>query len=187
MHRLNSRRILTALLTLVLSAGSVPLQAQEAFPPGPRPSDWETPDAIVTALYDVISIEAGDKIDWARDDALYLDGARQVAMSTRPDGQVVVNNMSVADFQEQSGAWIEENGFVEYEIGRHSDRFGNMMQVFSAYEGKQGADGPVITRGINSITLVHDGNRWWVAAIVWDRETPDNPVPAEFLFETESD
>ncbi|MEE9207558.1 MAG: hypothetical protein V3U67_04155 [Gemmatimonadota bacterium] len=187
MGSVRSLTIPSVSVAMVLTAGPQLLQAQETFPPGPRPSDWETPDAIITALYDVISIEAGDKIDWARDDALYIDGVRQVAMSTRPDGQVVINNMSVADFQVQSGAWIEENGFVEYEIGRHSDRYGNVMQVFSAYEGKQGADGPVITRGINSITLVHDGDRWWVAAIVWDRETPDNPVPDEYLFEVESD
>ena len=36
-------------------------------------------------------------------------------------------------------------------------------------------------RGINSIQLVNDGKRWWIASVVWDTEQPDNPIPAQYL------
>ena len=35
-------------------------------------------------------------------------------------------------------------------------------------------------RGINSIQLVRDGKRWWIASVVWDTERPDNPIPADY-------
>ena len=34
--------------------------------------------------------------------------------------------------------------------------------------------------GINSIQVVNDGQRWWVASVVWDTERPNNPIPPEY-------
>lgn len=36
-------------------------------------------------------------------------------------------------------------------------------------------------RGINSIQLMKDGNRWWVVTIFWDSERPGNEIPAKYL------
>ena len=29
--------------------------------------------------------------------------------------------------------------------------------------------------------LLFDGGRWWISSVTWDRESPSNPIPAEFL------
>ena len=36
-------------------------------------------------------------------------------------------------------------------------------------------------RGINSFQLLNDGKRWWVVTIFWLGETPDNPIPKQYL------
>ncbi len=34
---------------------------------------------------------------------------------------------------------------------------------------------------INSFQLLNDGKRWWVVTIYWQNETPENPLPKEYL------
>jgi hypothetical protein len=75
----------------------------------------------------------------------------------------------------------EAQGFYEREIARHADCFGNVCQIFSTYESRHTPDAKPFERGINSIQLVRDGSRWWVASVAWDAERPDNPIPAAYL------
>jgi hypothetical protein len=42
-------------------------------------------------------------------------------------------------------------------------------------------DGTSQVRGINSIQAVNDGTRWRVMEILWQAETPEEPVPARYL------
>jgi len=28
--------------------------------------------------------------------------------------------------------------------------------------------------------MLNDGQRWWVASVVWDTERPNNPIPAQY-------
>lgn len=36
-------------------------------------------------------------------------------------------------------------------------------------------------RGINSIQLFNDGNRWWIISVFWSSENPANPIPAKYI------
>jgi hypothetical protein len=36
-------------------------------------------------------------------------------------------------------------------------------------------------RGINSMQLFHDGERWWLLSVVWDNEREDQPIPGRYL------
>ena len=68
--------------------------------------------------------------------------------------------------------------FFEKEVARKSDCFGNICQIFSTYEARRAPlDEKPFVRGINSIQLVRDGKRWWIASVIWDTERPDNPIP----------
>ncbi|WP_315818979.1 hypothetical protein [Paraflavitalea speifideaquila] len=40
-------------------------------------------------------------------------------------------------------------------------------------------------RGINSIQLWHDGNRWWVLSVFWQPETPQLSIPEQYLKKVE--
>jgi hypothetical protein len=74
----------------------------------------------------------------------------------------------------------DPTSFFEKEVARKSDCFGNICQLFSTYEARRRApsDEKPFVRGINSIQLVRDGKRWWIASVIWDTERPDNPIPA---------
>ena len=146
----------------------------------PRPADVATLDGLVAAYYDVISGPAGQPRQWSRDRTLYIPEIRFVSMSIGKDGQPVAHKMSHQEFVDASNAEVLK-GFYEKEIHRDTQRFGNIAHVFSTYESRIKADGPVIARGINSIEAFWDGKRWWIANAIWDEERKDNPLPATYL------
>ena len=77
---------------------------------------------------------------------------------------------------------MERSGFFEKEVARRVERFGNIAHVFSTYESRRHADDPQpFARGINSIQLMNDRNRWWVVTVFWQAERPENPIPAKYL------
>jgi hypothetical protein len=139
-------------------------------------------DAILAALYDVISGPAGQKRDWDRMRSLFAPGARLIPSGKRPDGSSYMLVWTVDQYISASGAVLEKDGFFEREIGRRVDRYGDIVQVFSAYDSRRTKDDPQpFARGINSIQLRYDGTRWWVVSVFWEGERPDNPIPAEYL------
>jgi hypothetical protein len=89
--------------------------------------------------------------------------------------------MSHQEFVDRSDAEVVRTGFYEKEVHRTTERFGNIAHVFSTYESRIKENGPVIARGVNSIELFWDGERWWIASAIWDEERPGKPMPAEYL------
>ena len=155
---------------------------QTATMPAAKPADVQSVDAILTALYDVISGPAGQKRDWDRMRSLFIPGARLVPTSKTPDGQAQHRVWTVEEYITQAGAGLEKNGFFERELSRTTETFGHITHAFSSYESKRTAqDAKPFSRGINSIQLLNDGKRWYVVTIFWDSERPDNPIPAKYL------
>lgn len=178
--------VLLPLSVLVLSAGEAVAQAAPVphpvvltVPPA-KPEDVASIDAIIAALYDVISGPAGQARDWNRMRSLFIPGGRLMPTGVRPDGSVVTRIMEVNDYIATSGPQLERAGFSEREIARRVERFGHIAHVFSTYEGRMETE-PTIIRGINSIQLLNDGARWWVVSVYWEAERPDNPLPAQYL------
>ena len=144
------------------------------------PEDVATLDAILAALYDVISGPAGQPRDWDRMRGLFLPTARLIPVQRTQDGRTVVRAITPEEYIASSGPMLTSIGFREREVARRIDRFGDVAQVFSTYEGhREGMDAPV-TRGINSIQLVWDGQRWWISSLAWSAERPDLQVPPEY-------
>lgn len=147
-----------------------------------KPEDVASIDAIIAALYDVISGPAGKVRDWDRFRGLFAPGARLIPTGRRPDGSQVMRTLTPEEYATNIGPQLERGGFFEREIGRKVDQFGGIAQVFSAYDSKRTlADSLPFARGINSIQLLNDGKRWWVVTIFWDSERAGNPIPAEYL------
>ncbi|MEZ4586365.1 MAG: hypothetical protein R2909_23725 [Gemmatimonadales bacterium] len=68
---------------------------------------------------------------------------------------------------------MEENGFFEVEIGRVTERYGNVVQAFSSHESRRTLqDEKPYARGVTSFQLFYDGSCWWVVSIFWEGETP---------------
>jgi hypothetical protein len=149
--------------------------------PAAKPDDVASPDAIIKALYDVISGPAGQKRDWDRMRSLFVPHARLIPTQVRGTGAGAVV-LSVDDYIERAGPGLERNGFFERELARKTESFGNIMHVFSTYDSKRtAADEKPFARGINSIQLLKDGNRWWVVSVFWDSEREGNPIPEKYL------
>ena len=188
-------------LTLVLFASAVglwpapALHAQFApaaaapaaqFPavqvPAARPEDVESIDAIIAALYAVISGDAGVKRDWDRFRSLFVPQARLIPTGRRADGTGGHRVLTPDEYATTQGPMLERGGFHEREIGRKLERYGNIAHLMSAYDSKRAlTDSAPFARGINSIQLWNDGKRWWVVTIFWEGETPSNPIPADYL------
>ena len=159
--------------------------AQSSPPVEPKvakPEDVASIDAILKALYDVISGPAGQKRDWDRMRSLFAPEAKMSATAKRRDGTVVRRSFSVEEYIAANTKAMEEGGFFEKGIANHVDQYGQIAQVFSSYESRKAlTDEKPFARGINSFSLWNDGKRWWVVGIIWQGESPDNPLPEKFL------
>lgn len=164
-----------AILLVPAAAGAQGLTSREA-----RPTDIETLDGIVEAFYDVISTPAGGEVDWARDSTLYVEGVRFTILGRAEDGGWRARRIDHGTYAAESDGFLS-SGFFEREVHREAHRFGPMVQLFSTYEWGRIPGGAVEGRGINSMELFHDGDRWWIVSVMWTSEDPENPIPEGFL------
>lgn len=177
---------LAAALVLAL-ASPVVVQAQEAAPavapaPAADPADVASPEAIIAAVYEVISGDAGVARDWDRFRSLFHPTARLVPSGFNPAGDMVVRVWTPEEYITIAGPQLERGGFHERELASRTERFGSMAHVFSTYDSRRSAnDAEPFARGINSFQLVYDGTRWWILSIYWTGETEASPIPAEYL------
>ncbi|MEQ8905239.1 hypothetical protein [Ekhidna sp.] len=145
-------------------------------------SKVQTLDSTIETLYDVISGEAGEKRNWELFKYLFTDDAMLLPSGPNEDGEIGYRAMTPEDYIGSSGVWLEENGFFEKEIFRVTETFGSVTHIFSTYESyRSESDEKPFTRGINSIQLMNDGERWWVVNIYWTGEREDNPIPDKYL------
>lgn len=177
------KRILFAITLLLggfMNASAENGTARDSIAPDPK--DVGSMSGILSALYDVISGPAGQKRNWDRMRTLFIPEARLIPTGKRADGSSGKKVMSLEDYINSSGPVLEKMGFFESEIHRSVDEFGGVVQVFSTYESrKTKEDAKPFMRGINSIQLWNDGKRWWVVTIFWQNETPELPIPEEYL------
>jgi len=150
-------------------------------PPGPRDSDVASIDAILHALYDVISGPPGER-DWGRERHLMLPGARMIPTGWRPNGDDALQVLDAEAYIASVRPHFREHGFFESEIARRVERFGDIAHVFSTYESRHRPDDAApFVRGINSIQLLQRGGRWWVVTVFWQNESAAVPIPAQYL------
>jgi hypothetical protein len=179
-------KILTILAgTVALLFFGEPGAIQDSKPasrPAAAPADVASPDAILKALYDVISGPAGQERDWNRFRSLFLPKAQLIAVVAPPGGTVRTIVMTPDDYAQRAGPKLRESGFFEREIARQTHAFAEIAQVFSTYESRHAAtDEKPFVRGINSIQLLKAEDRWWVVSVSWTSETDAHPIPAEYL------
>src|ERR1051325_164329 len=175
------------LAALFFASCSTEITAQEKAPeksatsaiPTANPKDVESMDAIIAALYNVISGPAGER-DWNRLRSLFLPDAHLTAVHKKPDGSFSATSVTVDGYIERAGKYFREKPFYESELSRKVEHFGQEAHVFSTYESREAPDAKPFTRGINSIQLFNDGKRWYCVSIFWDEERADNPLPAKY-------
>tara|TARA_R110002049_G_scaffold38978_1_gene120314 strand:+ start:2557 stop:3114 length:558 start_codon:yes stop_codon:yes gene_type:complete len=138
----------------------------------------QTLDSTIETLYAVISGEKGAERNWKLFKYLFKPGAKLIPSGKNSEGRHLVNYLSPDDYIKKSNDWLKEQGFFEKEVHRTINTFGNIAHVFSTYEAYNShIDEKPFMRGINSIQLLNDGERWWIVNLYWSQETEDNPIP----------
>ena len=182
------KRVLAVLLFLATIAvaqqpsktETAPAQAAAAVQA--NPDDVKSIDAIVHAVYAGISGPAGQPRDWDRWRTLFYSGARLIPTGKRPlEEKTGARVLTVDDYIKSAGTYFEKNAFFEDQISSRHEQFGSIAHVFSTYESRHAKGEPPFQRGINSIQLFNDGKRWWVITVMWDAETPQQPIPQKYL------
>jgi hypothetical protein len=168
----------TALLLTLATA----LRAQAPAPaPAPaNPADVASIDAIITALYAVISGPPGQARQWDRFNTLMHPQARLSPTGCPPNGGACrVLTWTPVEYRQRADSQLTAIGFREVELVKKVERYGTVAHAFSSYASFRGSESTPFQRGINSIQLLWDGTRWWIYSIFWDSERPGNPLPAD--------
>ena len=117
--------------------------------------------------------------------ALFLPDTRLIPIRIGADGAATPRILTVDD-------WINlvaKRGsavFYERQVKVSTETWDHMAHLWSTYETRTTPDGKppegkVIDRGINSIQAIFDGKQWRVIEIIWQAQTPANPVPEKYL------
>jgi len=143
-------------------------------------ADLSSIDAIVKAIYQTISFPKGEDPNWDRFRALFVPNAKLIRITQ--DG---VNKMDIEGFILSFTERIRKGlirSFREAEISQKTDTFGDIAQIFSTYvKNVNPDDSESSVRGINSIQLYYDGQRWWISSLLWEDERVDNIIPQKYL------
>jgi hypothetical protein len=182
----------------VLALSTVAALAQAAATPAParligsiaghpdwpkaKPEDVKSPEAILNAVYNVISGGKNEPRDWDRMRSLFIPDARLIPSTTGKDGNTDAIILTIDGYIARSNARMTSDGFFEHSLHNETEQFGSIVQVWSTYESRHDpADPKPFARGINSFQLLKDGDRYWVVNIFWDSESPTKPIPAKYL------
>jgi hypothetical protein len=180
MNRIRLNRNLVALAFAALLA---PASVAQSSTPDAQPTPSICPpsttlDELIKALDDAVSGPV--EKDRACMRALMMPDARLIPVVKAPDGSYVPHPLTV-------DGWIEAvrkhtgNIFYERQVKYATEQYGHFAHLWSTYEVRPTPDGKATVRGINSIQTVNDGKGWKVIEIVWEAESPGEPVPEKYL------
>ena len=177
------RRLQVLLAGLAVLALSPSLYAQSSAgqPATPlascRPS--HTLDELVIALDDAVSGPVDKDRSCLRQ--LLLSDARMIPVAVSSDGKSVPHVLAVEDWITRVKAIKDRNAFYERQVKVVQESYGHIAHLWSTYEISDTPGGKATIRGINSIQAVFTGSEWKVAEILWQQETPAEPIPPRYL------
>lgn len=170
--------------SLILAAAIfAPIAAAQGNPPTDKAPASACPptatlDQLIKAIDSAVSGPANRDRTCFRE--LFLPDARLIPIRIAADGTATQRTLTVQD-------WIDavakrgSSVFYERQVKVKTEDYGEIAHLWSTYETRSAPDGKAEVRGINSIQAVNDGTRWRVIEIVWQAETPADPVPQQYL------
>ena len=153
------------IITLVALCFSIHTQAQYE-------TDVVSADAIVKALYDVISGPSSKTRDWNRFRFLFGRDAHLVTAVPHKDSGTVIRTITPEQYIQRNNVRLQELGFTEKELYRITETHGAVTHLFSTYKSDLILNGVAQqVRGINSIQLFNDGKRFYIVSVFWDGDS----------------
>lgn len=163
------KQLVTILVMLIAGTMNAQIKSFE--------SDVKTIDALMRASYEVVSGEKGAPRQWERDNYLH----HPKAVYSFYDKRVGQQTMTLDEFHAETDTMVFDTDFYEEEIHREVKLFGNIAHVWSTYETRLEKNGPVARRGINSVQLVFENDRWYIISWTFFGETELDKIPKTFL------
>jgi hypothetical protein len=177
---MSNRTALVNFMLVLLAAAAAAQSPTAPLPPAvsPQPADVASPEAIIQAVYSVISGPAGAR-DWPRLRSLMAPGAIFAVTRAGADGTLKTRVLSVEDYISASSKSLASEAFYEHGVVGQIWRYAHIATVMSPYESRHAQAQAPFQRGINSFQLAGDGMQWRIISISWEGETPAFPLPPE--------
>jgi hypothetical protein len=170
---------LIAVVASLLFGPAIQAQTSGIIMPNPTAACRPTPtlEELIKALDEAVSGPVDKDRTCLRE--LLLPDAHLVPTAKSADGTYTPHPLTV-------DGWIDRvkargGNVYEHQVKVTTETYGHIAHLWSTYELRTAADGPVQIRGINSIQALYDGKRWRIYQIFWQAETADEKVPAKYL------
>lgn len=161
--------VFASLFFIVTSAQAQPSSQQKSF---------ETPEEVVTEIYNMVSFEAGTTPDWDKVKALFHDEAVIVLRASRTEMKVLSVDAFVADFVTFIQQFRADTpGFVEKVVSVKPVVFGNIAHCFVVYEASIPNRPRPPQRGVDSFQLAKLEEGWRIVSIVNEVVFPGREMP----------
>lgn len=138
--------------------------------------DVQSIDAIITAYYEVVSGSSEDP--WQFDRDRYIHSPNAVITRLNENGKAESHALE-AEYIPL--ALSPKEDFYEIELKRTVSQFGRLAQVWSAFEIRDNPEIESAVRGLNSIQLHYENERWWIDSWTCEMETEKSRVVTEFI------
>ncbi|ARV05836.1 hypothetical protein BTO04_03590 [Polaribacter sp. SA4-10] len=138
--------------------------------------DVKSVDAIMKAYYDVASGSSSDPWEFERDTYMHSKNAHIIFLDE--NGRVELVTLEALQNELRMS---ERKYFYEKELKRNVSQFGNIVQVWSAYEVRYKPETITNNRGLASIQLHYEKGRWWIDSWTNQMESDKNSLVTAFL------
>jgi hypothetical protein len=143
-----------------------------------KPEEVGTPEALAASLYAFISGPSGEKRNVERIRSLFHPQARVMVTARHPEKGPFLRPIELETFLNFAiPQW--EKGFFERSTGVAVKTYEGMAQVWSPYEIRRSADGPLDYTGVNALQCAWDGKRWWIVHIAFQSIVAGTVVSVE--------
>ena len=138
--------------------------------------DVKSVDAIIKAYYDVNSGSSSDPWEFERDTYTHSKNAHIIFLDEKGKAKLVTLESLQIDSR-----LSDRKDFYEKELKRKVSQFGNIVQVWSAYEVRYEPETTTNIRGLVSIQLHYEQGRWWIDGWTDQSESDKNALVTTFL------
>ncbi|WP_437370601.1 hypothetical protein [Maribacter litoralis] len=166
-----SKLILTA-LSIIFACNSIFGQTgQDKYA-----KDVKSIAAIINAYYDVVSGLSSEPWEFERDKYIHSENA----VITRLDENGNAESHTLEAEYIPIGL-LPKGDFFEKELKRKVSKYGNIAQVWSAFEIRTDPNTGSDIRGLNSVQLHYENGRWWIDSWTCEMESEKSAVVTDFM------
>ena len=141
-------------------------------------NDVKSIDAIIKAYYEVASGSSQEPWQFERDKYIHSKNPLIIFLDENGKAELVTLEVLQNEFRQS-----ERTDLYEKELKRKVSQFGNIVQVWSAYEIRYEPETSTNIRGLVSLQLHYEKGRWWIDSWTNQMESDTNFLVSDFLKE----